>query len=463
MPQHAIAQLKDEQRLIERMLDKVAGMLAPYDSERVGQALSFFTQFVDRVHHAKIRTLLELLIPRGDHFAATARSIIEAHVGLRNDLSDLLRAHRLAADGDLHLVSTAGGRLLDYRDRLRSQLAEEGAGLFVAAADVITDNDDERLVAGFSEAQHRLLDDVQLNRLVRMAEQSGQAETLVVARRSTAPASRREPHALEARTLAVSEVPESTGELDVRVIFQQGDHRVLVMTEPGDGLAVEANQYLIAHDDAGMLLDPGGPKVYPHVAVEVTRALGHGRLDRVFLSHQDPDILTSLNAWLFDTQARVSLSKIWARFVPHFGIETLLKRRLDPIPDEGQRIELAGSELILLPAHFLHSCGNFQVYDPVSRILFSGDLGASVGAKYAQVRDFDKHVHYMEAFHRRYMVSQSALQAWAKMVRTLEIDAIAPQHGAIFVGAELVERFIGWCEGLECGIDLMLDTFQVPS
>ena len=69
------------------------------------------------------------------------------------------------------------------------------------------------------------------------------------------------------------------------------------------------------------------------------------------------------------------------------------------------RLPLGHTELIFLPAHFLHSAGNFQVYDTQSRILFSGDLGASIGTSYLEVSDFDAHIQYMEAFHQRYMPS----------------------------------------------------------
>ena len=140
----------------------------------------------------------------------------------------------------------------------------------------------------------------------------------------------------------------------------------------------------------------------------------------------------------------------------------LVSHRLKPIPDEGTVLRLGGARLVILPAHFLHSEGNFQVYDPASKILYSGDLGASLGQDYQEVADFDAHVRYMEAFHRRYMVSGRVLQAWAAMVRTLDIEIIAPQHGALFRGREMVGRFVDWCARLECGIDLMLDTYRVP-
>ena len=116
-----------------------------------------------------------------------------------------------------------------------------------------------------------------------------------------------------------------------------------------------------------------------------------------------------------------------------------------------------------LPAHFLHSEGNFQVYDPVSKILYSGDLGASLGTDYWEVTDFDAHLRYMEGFHRRYMASNKVMKSWADMVRGLDIEIIAPQHGAYFQGKDMVGRFIDWCADLQCGIDLICPLFKVPT
>jgi flavorubredoxin len=60
----------------------------------------------------------------------------------------------------------------------------------------------------------------------------------------------------------------------------------------------------------------------------------------------------------------------------------------------------------------------------------------------------------MEAFHRRYMVSNKILRLWAAMVRSLPIRMIVPQHGCPMEGPA-VQAFIDWAEGLTCGIDLM--------
>lgn len=238
-------------------------------------------------------------------------------------------------------------------------------------------------------------------------------------------------------------------------LFARGAHKNLLLPEFSDGAAVQANQHLIVDGSEGMILDPGGHKVYSRVLSETMAQLGGGKLAHIFLSHQDPDIVAALNGWLMTTDATAWAPELWVRFIPHFGLDRLVISRLKGLPDGGGVIKLGATELRVLPAHFLHSPGNLQVYDPVSKILYSGDLGASLGQSYIEVPDFDAHVPFMKGFHQRYMASNRALRKWAAMARKLDIELIAPQHGSVFRGRPMVERFIAWCEGLECGSDLI--------
>jgi len=248
------------------------------------------------------------------------------------------------------------------------------------------------------------------------------------------------------------------------VLFDNGTHRN-VMLEDFDvgGYAVQSNQHVIVHGNEGMVLDPGGHKVYNRVLSATFATLGGANLRHIFLSHQDPDIVAAVNGWLMTTDADAHLSALWTRFVAHFGLDHLVEHRLKPIPDAGGLLDLGGAQLVVLPAHFLHSEGNFQLYDPVSKILYSGDLGTSLGADYVCVPDFDQHLRYMEGFHRRYMASNRVMAAWANMVRSLDIEIIAPQHGAYFKGKDMVDRFIKWSASLQCGVDLIVPTFKVPT
>lgn len=246
-------------------------------------------------------------------------------------------------------------------------------------------------------------------------------------------------------------------------LYSSSSHRNVVLEEaPESGLAIQANQHLIIDGDEGMILDPGGHKAYARAMAATLGELGRARLKYIFLSHQDPDIVAAINGWLMTTDAAAYASKLWQRFIPHFGLDRLVQERLLPIPDEGMRLRLGASELVVLPAHFLHSCGNFHVYDPVSKILYSGDLGASTSTGECDDAHFAAHAEEMRWFHQRYMQSNRALRAWVNMARTLDVQLIAPQHGRLIRGHAAVHRFFDWCEQLACGIDLMEDCYQVP-
>ena len=242
-------------------------------------------------------------------------------------------------------------------------------------------------------------------------------------------------------------------------LYHRDGHRCFMFHDlcDGGGEAVQANQFLIVDDGTGAIIDPGGNLSYNELYMGMTKHFPPGKLSAIIASHADPDIIAALDRWTTTTQAPIYVSKLWERFVPHFCKPGKTAGRVVGIPDAGMHIPVGRHALIALPAHFLHAEGNFQFYDPVSRILFSGDLGVSMlpGSQCAQpVRQLAALLPHMEGFHRRYMVSNKIMRLWADMVSTLEIDMIVPQHGAPLAGPA-VQEFIAWARELSCGIDLM--------
>ena len=240
--------------------------------------------------------------------------------------------------------------------------------------------------------------------------------------------------------------------------FKNSTHRCIRFDDLCEDGDVQANQSLIINGDQGMLLEPGGNRLFSRMMIELPKYLPPQKLQYIFLSHQDPDVGAGLNGYLLVTDAKVCVSAIWERFVPSFSSKRMMADRLIAIPDQGMRLTLNKVDLLLVPAHFLHSPGNFQVYDPISKTLFTGDLGASLFGSdkmYATVTDFNTHVKYMIDFHRRYMTSNKACVKWAMMVRALDIERIVPQHGAMFEGKAMVNRLVEWISNLQCGVDLL--------
>lgn len=241
-------------------------------------------------------------------------------------------------------------------------------------------------------------------------------------------------------------------------LFENGVHRFVLLneSEPGEEDGIRSNQYLIQHGEAGVLLDPGGFGVMPRVLTEMLRYLPPNQIKAIILSHQDPDIVGGISAWLELTHAPVYISSIWLRFIPHYGIDEMA--RFTGVPDAGQALNIAPDfDLQLIPAHFLHSEGQINVYDPQSKILFSGDIGAAMLPNHIDepfVDDFYSHIPYIEDFHRRYMCSNKAARHWVRRVAKLDIEMIAPQHGPIYRG-KAVKQFMEWFSRLECGVDLL--------
>ena len=255
------------------------------------------------------------------------------------------------------------------------------------------------------------------------------------------------------------------------VLFNDDVHKCIAFTDLVSGEGIQANQFLIVHHGEGMLLDPGGNLTYKELLAGMAEYFLPSHLDYVFASHEDPDIVASANGWLLITDAKILIAQEWVRFLPHFCSKGATDGRLVAIPPEGMWIELGGAPLLILPAHYLHAVGNFQVYDPQSKILFSGDVGANLVSGVAAATSIDNPDAFanhreragMEAFHRRYMGGKKVCALWAEMIRGLDVEWIVPQHGASFRGRDTVAAFLDWFSQLECGPDLMLaEHYQIP-
>lgn len=239
-------------------------------------------------------------------------------------------------------------------------------------------------------------------------------------------------------------------------IYEEGMHRwVVIARDPArPNHLIDTNEYLVDYGKESILLDPGGSEVFPAVFSALAEVVDPRQIKKIFASHQDPDIVSSLSLWVDVNPAlRCYVSRLWSSFIPHFGgaADTLIG-----IPDEGCMIDVGALSLQAVPAHYLHSSGNFHLYDEKAAILFSGDVGAAMLPESESglfVKNFDNHIRHAEGFHKRWMGSDAAKLDWCERVSKLNIAMLCPQHGAIYQGAD-VQRFINWFAALKVGTGL---------
>ena len=252
-------------------------------------------------------------------------------------------------------------------------------------------------------------------------------------------------------------------------LFNDGKHMCIMfddLSDEGGDVAVQSNQFLIVDHGHAALLDPGGNMTFNGLLMGMAQYVPSKNMEYILASHADPDIIASINKWMIHSNCKVAISALWSRFVPHFCTAGKTEGRIVSIPDQGMNFSLGNSVLKAIPAHFMHSEGNFQFYDPISKILFSGDMGASLVSHTEAdtlVTDFNAHLKTMEGFHRRYMISNKICRFWVNMVREMDVEMIVPQHGKSFKGKKMVNQFLDWIEQLPCGVDLMTqDHYRAP-
>lgn len=238
------------------------------------------------------------------------------------------------------------------------------------------------------------------------------------------------------------------------VLYRDEEHLVVYLGTQEGGEDVDVNSYLIVSGGRGMLIDPGGYKIFSKVLANVSKYIDPRDIEYVYICHQDPDVAGSLPLWKEVTNSKIIVHWLWTRFLPHFGFEDA-NSITHQLSDDGETIHFGATTLEFIPAHFLHSPGHFTIYDHRSRFLFTGDIGIAIlDEPYIVVENMERHIQAMRPIHERLMPTSAAIKLWLNRVRYLDIEAILPQHGAI-IPRQHVKRFFDFLENLKVGVDTM--------
>ena len=247
-----------------------------------------------------------------------------------------------------------------------------------------------------------------------------------------------------------------------KVLYDNDGHKCIMFSfddEEHEDSFLSVNQYLIVKHGIGVLIDPGSESIFDELYDAVSEHVEIQNIRYIFFSHQDPDVSGSIAQWAISTKAKFIMSSLWVRFMSHYGFTEM--SRVMSLADHGAKLKFGEDYIKFIPAHFLHSPGNFSLYDTKSKILFSGDIGAAIlnsPQSYIKVENFEDHKEHLLGFHKRYMGSNKVCRAWVKKVKKLDVNTIAPQHGFVFE-EENVHLFLEWLKELECGGDFIEEIY----
>ncbi len=205
-----------------------------------------------------------------------------------------------------------------------------------------------------------------------------------------------------------------------------------------------------------LLIDPGGEADWPVVRRKVTAICGSvERLDYVFVNHQDPDVAGVVPLILEEARsARLIGSQDTWRLLQVRGLDGERFLATDSCPG-GELVLPTQQRLRFVPSPFCHFRGAVMLYDPASRVLFTGDLGGGLTEAVGLVAT-SACLEGVTLFHQIYMPSSWALVAALARIRALDPApaVLAPQHGALWLG-EAIALLLDHLEVLPVGVDLL--------
>lgn len=238
---------------------------------------------------------------------------------------------------------------------------------------------------------------------------------------------------------------------------------------------LHCNPYLIVEGDRAVLID-GGSR--PDFAVVMMKILQTGidpkKIEALIYQHYDPDLCGSIQNMIdiCDNPEIKILSEPSNNIFINYYIERAKHHLLKTIDMVENIFTFQGRTLTFFKTPYCHNPGSFVTYDERTRTLFTSDLFGSFSSKWDLFLRLDKecftcpdHSNCPNGkdycplpdiidFHRKIMPSGKALRYAMNVLKNIDIDIIAPQHGSILTEKKDIEFMIDTLASLDnVGID----------
>ena len=240
---------------------------------------------------------------------------------------------------------------------------------------------------------------------------------------------------------------------------------------------LHCNPFLIVDGDEAVVIDGGSRPDFPTVMMKILQTgISPKQIRALIYQHYDPDLCGSLPSFE-DLIGRKDLRVISAAasnmFIRHYAVRS----KLEALENIGSRFEFSSGRILqFIKTPYAHSQGSHVTFDAASGILFSSDLFGSYGSEWSLYLDLSpeclacsdfadcrgRHikcpVRDILKFHEKLMPSKKSLQHALKKVLPVPFTMIAPQHGSIIKGPNIMRHVIERLAGLKrVGIDALVE------
>lgn len=240
---------------------------------------------------------------------------------------------------------------------------------------------------------------------------------------------------------------------------------------------LQCNPYLIIEGEKAVLIDGGSRSDFPSVMIKVLQTgIKPENIVALIYHHPDPDLcgsMLSLMELCKNPELKV-LSHSKNRLFISFYVEKTRRDLLGSIDHMGNSFSIGSRVLTFIETPYAHTEGSFVTYDQKTKTLFSSDLFGSLTSGYELFLEIEKQCYTCEdyvacplgkescpifeilEFHKSLIPTKRALTYALDSISALDIEVIAPQHGRIIRGKELINLIVRRLRDLEgVGIDLI--------
>lgn len=240
------------------------------------------------------------------------------------------------------------------------------------------------------------------------------------------------------------------------VLAEEGGHLWLAFRQPAARVskARAYTFYVVCAGGEAVLIDPGGTGDFAPLLNAVTEKIDLDKIVGIVLTQAGAHTCGSVGMW----------GEVLGFDTPVYAAEVIASElsRIDPelnfhaIPEKGGEVQLSnGTGLHLIAAPYLPTAASLSLYDPVTRVLYTSDIGTAEGNWVEDETPFCEKFslvgHSMNAFHQSWFASGTARDDWMARVEPLAIDIIAPRSGPCFRGKN-VAHFMNWLASMDIGV-----------